>query len=68
METIGCPGLELACLELSELNQHTVAIIGETALSGVPSAKHLDTDKGLMSAVLSTHPSLTLQRKQVLHY
>lgn len=34
------------CLEPSELEQRIGAIIGETALSGVPSANHLDTDMG----------------------
>lgn len=46
-----------ACLELSELDLRIGAIIGETALSGVPSAGDLDTDLDPMSAVSSPRPS-----------
>ncbi|CAM4529909.1 unnamed protein product [Leuciscus chuanchicus] len=35
--------------ELSEIDQCIVAIIGETPLSGVPSAEQLDTDQGPIS-------------------
>ncbi|KAK6292853.1 hypothetical protein J4Q44_G00363540 [Coregonus suidteri] len=35
--------------ELSEIDQRIGAIIGETALSGVPSAEQLDTDQGPIS-------------------
>lgn len=54
-----------ACSEFSELGQCIRAITGETALSGVPSTEHLDTDLDPLSCPIP-FPVLESQGKLVL--
>ena len=48
--------------ELPELDQRIGALIGQTSLTGVPSAEDLDTDLGPVSAVSSPTPELEGKR------